>query len=158
MTSSWNWAPRGGQGIWRYGTPLLRSLSTLAPFLTVLLIVLEFHMISGTLASSQGVLFDLPESGIAEGEPTGLVAIVIPKGRESLVFFDDARYLLGDASSLAGFADHLADRIRRSDRKNLLVLADRLVPGGDLMSLAAIARKGGAERILFAEKRKGDNE
>ena len=36
--------------------------------------------------------------------------------------------------------------------KTLLVLADRRISGGDLMKFAAVARRNGVARILFAGK------
>ena len=68
-------------------------------------------------------------------------------------FFDDSRFMLGDAASAQAFAEQLGERLSRTGRKSLLVLADRRTSGGDLMEFAAIARKSGVEKVLFAEKR-----
>ena len=43
----------------------------------------------------------------------------------------------------------------RLDRKTLLVLADRRVATGEIMKIAALARRSGVESVLFAEKRAG---
>ena len=74
---------------------------------------------------------------------------------ETLVFFDDARYTMGDDSSAAAFGAHLEDRVAKSNRKTLLVLADRRVATGELMKIAAMARRSGVGSVLFAEKRAG---
>ena len=76
----------------------------------------------------------------------------LTKGK-TLVFFDDSRYVLDDVSSSRALAEHLAERVARSESKTLLVLADRRVHGGDLMDLAAVAKRGGATKVLFAQKR-----
>ena len=107
----------------------------------------------GTLTYAKGTLFGLPDAGLAEGEATGLVALAIPHAHETLVFFDDSRYVLDDAASMRAFGEHLSERVARSESKTLLVLADRRIRGGDLMDLAAVAKKGGAAKILFAQKR-----
>lgn len=150
--SPWGWRPQRAEGIWRHGPNGFKPLVAAAPYLTVLLLLAMLWVVGGTLTAAKGVLFDLPEAGLSEGEPTKLVALVMPLRRETLVFFDDSRYVLGDASSSAALARHLSDRLARVNRRTLLVLADRRVAGGELMELAALARKGGAERILFAEK------
>lgn len=156
--SPWGWKPERSAGVWRYGSPAMRPLVAAAPWLTVGLLLLMFHFIGGTLTAERGVLFDLPDAGLADGEATGLVALVIPMASETLVFFDDSRYLLGDQTSVAAFSEHLAERISKTERKTLLVLADRRVAGGELMRLAEIARGGGAGKVLFAEKKTGAEE
>lgn len=134
----------------------IRPISTAIPWVTVLLLLLMLYMVGGTFTAAEGVLFDLPDAASADDEASGLVALVLPMPRETLVFFDDARYTLGDRVSTAAFGDHLLDRVSKVERKTLLVLADRRIAAGDLMKVAAIARKSGVERVLFAEKKQGE--
>lgn len=136
----------------------MKPLAASFPWVTLALLVLMIHMISGTLTSAKGVLFDLPEGGREDGEATRLVALVMPVTGETLVFFDDARYKLGERASAEKLTEQFQLSAKHSPRKTLLVLADRRVAGGELMKLAAIARKGGIERILFAEKKSEVNE
>ena len=84
-----------------------------------------------------------------------VVALVMSKQRETLVFFDDGRYTLGDEVSAAAFGEHLGDRASKVERKTLLVLADRRVASGELMKLSGIVRRSGINRVLFAEKSAG---
>ena len=156
--SPWGWSPERSRGVWRHGPGWMKPFVAAAPWLTIGVLLMTFHFIGNEMSVSKGVLFDLPAEGVGEGEATGLVALVLPKGHETLVFFDDSRYLLGDAASVDVLRGHLADRAGRVTRKTLLVLADRRVAGGDLMKLASVARKGGLDRVLFAEKRKGRTE
>ena len=151
--NSWQWSSARDDGIWRHGAPWARPLFAAVPWLTLLVLCMLFWMVGGTLTSSKGVLFDLPAAGLGDGEATDMVALVMPVERETMVFFDDSRFMLGDASSAQAFAEQLAERSSRTGRKTLLVLADRRVVGGDLMKFAAIARKSGVDRVLFAEKR-----
>lgn len=153
MTAPFGWQPKRTEGIWRYGAPSLRPFVASAPWLTVGLLLLMFHLIGGTLVAEKGVLFDLPEPGLAEGEATGPVALIVPVARETLVFFDDARYTLGDAASAAALAEHFSDAFAESRCKTLLSLADRRVSSGDLMRFAALARMSGVGKVLFAEKK-----
>ena len=151
--SPWGWTPERTSGIWRHGAGWLRPFAAAVPWVTVLLLLLMLHVASGTLTYAKGTLFGLPDAGLAEGEATGLVALAIPHAHETLVFFDDSRYVLDDAASMRAFGAHLSERVARSESKTLLVLADRRIRGGDLMDLAAVAKKGGAAKILFAQKR-----
>ena len=140
-------------GIWRHGAGWLRPFVAAAPYVTVGLLLLMLYMVGGTLTAEKGLLFDLPEGEAGEGAQTDLVALVMPLRRETVVFFDDSRYVLGDAASLRSFGEQLEDRIAGRESKALLVLADRRVTGGELMALASVARQSGAARILFAAKR-----
>lgn len=151
--SPWGWSPERSQGIWRYGAVWLKPFVAAAPWLTVVLLLVMIHLVGGTFTAAKGVLFDLPAGQLAEGEATGLVALVMPTDHETLVFFDDSRYLLGDDASAATLREHLSESVRHTGDKTLLVLADRRVAGGDLMKLSGIARNGGVEKVLFAEKR-----
>ena len=151
--SPWGWTPERTQGIWRHGAGWLRPFAAAAPWLTVLVLVLMLHVVGGTLTAAKGTLFDLPDEGLEEGEATGLVALAIPHAHETLVFFDDSRYVLDDAVSMRAFGEHLSERVARSESKTLLVLADRRIHGGDLMDIASIAKKGGVAKVLFAQKR-----
>ena len=156
--SPWGWTPERTAGIWRHGAGWLRPFAAAAPWLTLLFLLLMMHFVAGTLTAAKGTLFSLPADGLAEGEATGLVALAIPHAHETLVFFDDSRYLLGDESSLRTLGENLAARVEKSATKTLLVLADRRVAGGELMKFAAVARRGGVGRILFAEKKAGPQE
>ncbi len=155
---SWGWNPRRTEGIWRHGLPAIRPFVAAAPWLAVMLLLVMFHLLDGELVAAKGVLFDLPDPGVTGGEASGLVALVLPMHHETLVFFDDARYMLSDGASAAAFSRHLAERAARTDRKTMLVLADRRVAGGELMKMASIARRSGVGRVLFAEKREGERE
>lgn len=156
--SPWGWSPERTQGIWRYGAPWMRPFAAAVPWLTIGLLLLLMHFVGGTFTSAKGVLFDLPEAGLAEGEATELVALVMPMPHETLVFFDDSRYVLGDTSSAAALREHLAERLGRTANRTMLVLADRRVSGGELMKFATIARRGGVSKVLFAERKAGGQE
>lgn len=151
--NGWEWMPERTQGIWRHGAPCLKPLAAAAPFLSVLLLLLQFHLSGGTFTTAKGVLFDLPAPGIAEGESTDLTALMMAMPLKTLVFFDDSRYILGDDASVKAFGEHLAERIGKTENKTLLVLADRRVEGGELMKFAAVVRRHGVSRVLFAEKK-----
>jgi len=156
--SPWGWSPERTEGVWRHGAKWMKPVMAAVPWLTVFLLMMMLYMVAGTFTHAKGVLFDLPEGTLVDGEATGLVALVMPTEHETLVFFDDSRYLLGDTASDQTLRDHFAESVRKSGDKTLLVLADRRVSGGELFKFAAIARKGGVEKVLFAEKRQETSE
>lgn len=151
--SPWGWKPERQQGIWRYGAGWMKPFLAAVPWITVGLLLLMIHLMGGTMTEAKGVLFDLPDAGLEDGEATGLVALVMPTAHETMVFFDDSRYMLGDSASAISLCEHFSESVRKSGDRTLLVLADRRVPCGELMRLSSIARKGGFEKLLFAEKK-----
>lgn len=150
--SQWKWTPERNLGIWRHGAVWMRPFVAAMPYLTVLTLLLMMYFIGGTLTSSRGVLFDLPDGGVALGEDADLVALVMPISHDMTVFFDDSRYLMGDGSSMRSFGENLAECVGRSERKSLLVLADRRVSMSCLMELVTLAKRSGVEKVLLSGK------
>ena len=153
--SQWGWTPARNLGVWRYGAGWIRPIAAAIPYLTVGLLLLMMQMIGGTLTAYKGVLFDLPDGDFADGDSQGLVALVMPVQRETMVVFDDVRYLLGDAASMRSFAESLADSTERREGKSLLILADRRVSTGHLMEVVSAAKRSGVSKVLLAGKRGG---
>ena len=153
--SQWGWIPERNLGVWRYGAGWIRPVAAAIPYLTIGLLLLMMQMVGGTLTACKGVLFDLPDGDFTDGDSQGMVALVMPVQRETMVVFDDVRYLLGDAASMRSFADSLADSTERREGKSLLILADRRVSTGHLMEVVSAAKRSGVSKILLAGKRGG---
>lgn len=151
--SPWGWTPARSPGIWRHGAAWLRPAVAAVPYLTVGLLLILLRFVSGTLTAAEGTLFELPDATPTDVVGEAPVALMMPIPRDTLVFFDDTRYLMGDEASLRALGEQLASRFARRAGGALLVLADRRVAGGELMRLAALAKANGVARILFAEKR-----
>lgn len=136
-----------------------RYLSQTAPWLTLLLTAVLFVFLQGTLSPVPSLLFDLPEAGAADSAKPGLVALLIPgdiEGAEedgTLVYFDDARYVLSDPLSLDEFSDRLGDRAIETKCGVLTLLTDKRVPTGDVMKIMALAKSARLLHVQLAEKR-----
>ena len=154
MKSGWGWSLRPGNDSSRRGVGVewLRPTVAAAPWITIGVLLLMMYFASGTMIASEGVLFDLPEADFTDGESTSLVALALPMQRQTLLFFDDARFVLDDAHSMDAFSAQLAEQAEKRREKTLLILADRRILTGELMNLAMRAKKSGIERILFAER------
>ena len=156
--SQWGWTPARNLGIWRYGAGWSRPIAAAIPYLTVCLLLIMMHMVGGTMTSCRGVLFELPDGVQSDGEASELVALVMPVQHETMIVFDDARYLLGDAASLRSFVEDLSGSAERRAGKSLLILADRRVSTGHLMEVVSAAKRSGVGKILLAGKREDDAE
>ena len=156
--SQWGWTPARNLGIWRYGAGWSRPIAAAIPYLTVCLLLIMMHMVGGTMTSCRGVLFDLPAGAQSDGEASELVALVMPVQHETMIVFDDARYLLGDAASMRSFGEDLSGSVERRTGKSLLILADRRVSTGHLMEVVSAAKRSGVGKVLLAGKREDDVE
>lgn len=151
--NGWGWMSGRRGGDIRAASAWFRAFSVVVPFATVGLLLIMLHVVGGTLTTAEGVLFDLPETGVGDEAATDSVALLVPLRHETLVYFDDSRYAIGSAASMRSLEERLRVRFARGENKTLLVLADRRVSCGDLMEFAARARRNGVGRVLFAEKR-----
>ena len=152
----WGWNSARSRGFRSAGLPWLQPYVASVPWITVGLLFLLICRVGDTFTRAKGVAFDLPSAtGAPEGAVTQLVARVMPDPQETktLVFFDDARYVLGDQASEAAFVSQLSERSSKTGDRTLLLLADRRVAGGELMRLAALAKGTGIDRLLFAERK-----
>ena len=156
--SQWGWTPARNLGLWRYGAGWSRPIAAAIPYLTVCLLLIMMHMIGGTMTSCRGVLFDLPDGVQPDGEASELVALVMPVQHETMIVFDDARYLLGDAASMRSFGEDLSGSVERRTGKSLLILADRRVSTGHLMEVVSAAKRSGVGKVLLAGKQEDDAE
>lgn len=136
-----------------------RHLSQTAPWLTLLLTAVLFVFLLGTLSPAPSLLFDLPEAGAADSAKPGLVALLIPgdiEGAEddgTLIYFDDARYVMSDPSSMDEFSNRLGDRAIETKCGILTLLTDRRVPAGDVMRIMSLAKAARLLHVQLAEKR-----
>lgn len=155
--NGWGWTPDRADVRRFPGSGWLQAAAFAAPFVTVGLLLVMMHMIGGTMTAATGVLFELPDAEIGDEAVPGAVAVVVPMRRETIVFFDDSRYVLGNGESMRRLEERMSARLARPDGKSLLLLADRRVSCADLTSLAQIARRSGAEKLLVAERRGGES-
>lgn len=153
--SSWNWITPRPAGLSKYGPRWLKPMAFAVPWITVMLLFLMLYIISGTLTTARGVIFELPEGDVLEGSASPLVALVVPSSRDTLVFFDDARYSLRDRESVAALGEHFANRVMKVEDRTLVVMADSRVNGGEMARIATVARASGVRRLLFANQEKG---
>jgi len=138
-----------------------RHLVQIAPWLTLVLLMIMYQFLHAALAPAPAVSFELPEAGAAESAAPGLVALVMmgdangAQGEGTLLFFDDDRYVLSSPASMEEFAARLGTRASGTKCNVLTLLCDHRVPTGDVMRIMAIARRQGLLHVQLAEKREG---
>jgi hypothetical protein len=130
---------------------------TAAPWITLLLNLALVWIIGERLRIQPGVVFELPSAPFREGMHQGLTVVMLPVSRpsgqnETLVFFEDEPYNISNTPQPKRLGDALRNRALRETRRELLLLADRRVPHGDVMAIVELARSVGIQRVNVALK------
>ena len=133
-----------------------QGLVSAAPWINVLLLIVLFALIESRLALQPGVVVDLPRAPFREGLRYGLTAVMIPvprtNGLETLVFFDDDRYMIDTAERREKLAERISQRAALEPRREILLLADRRIPHGDVIAVVNLAREAGVSRVNVSIK------
>ena len=69
-----------------------------------------------------------------------------------MIFFDDDRYVAQDADQMVLLSERVKGRVALSANRELLLLADKRVPHGDVMRFVNAMREAGVQRVNVAEK------
>ena len=155
---TWGWRRVRNEGIWKYGPGWAKPLVAAAPWITVCLLVMMFYVISGNYVSRPGTVFDLPSGKTSADLHPEHVALMlsVPRetagGTETLVYFDDARYVLSDEASVRLLTGRLAELVGAASRRELLLMCDRRVSHGEVMKFTDIARRAGVAMVQVAER------
>lgn len=155
----WRWRQARSEGIWHHGTRWTKPLFAAAPWVTLVLLLVMFNMIGDRLVAAPGVVFDLPEPVGRQAAVPGFTMLALPAANlgesgGTLVFFDDARFVLDDSQSVESLRGELEKRVQARDAPaTMLVLADRRVSSGNLLQIVGIARRAGMTHVQIAEKR-----
>ena len=133
-----------------------RALFAAAPWISLLLLAVLLLVVGNRILVQPGVLFDLPRAPFREGMRYGLTAVMIPvartNGQETLVFFDDEPFDLGVAARQELLAARIRSRVSLEPRREILLLADRRIPHGDVMTVVNLAREAGVNRVNVSTK------
>jgi len=133
-----------------------RALFAAAPWVNLVLLVVLLLVVGERILVRPGVVFDLPSAPFHEGMRYGLTAVMIPvartNGQETLVFFDDEPFNLGLAARQEQLALRIRTCVEKEPRHEILLLADRRIPHGDVMIVVNLAREAGVSRVNVATK------
>lgn len=155
---SWSRLIRRHRSIYRFGGVWAQALLASVPWIDALIVVVLLLAVNQRMVVSPGVLFDLPRAQLREGMHAGLTALMIsvardlPGADETLVFFDDDRYLTQDAEQMAVLSERVKSRVALGVRRDMLLLADKRVPHGDVVRFVNAVREAGVQRVNVAEK------
>lgn len=154
----WSRLVRRHRTVYRFGGVWAHALLSMVPWLDCVIIVVLLLLVKRQTVISPGVVFDLPRATFREGMYAGLTALMItvardtPGGEETLIFFDDDRYSTQDAEQMSVLTERVKSRVALGARNELLLLADKRVPHGDVVRFVNAVREAGVQRVNVAEK------
>lgn len=128
-----------------------RALFAAAPWINLVLLVVLFLAVGNRVLVRPGVVFDLPRAPFREGMVDGLSVYMVPASRtngpETMVYFDDDPFKLGVAAERSNLVTRIYNRVALEPRREILLLADRRIPHGDVMTVVNLAREAGVSRV-----------
>jgi len=154
----WSRQIRRHRTVYRFGGAWAFALLSAVPWVNGLILVALVAFVHDRMVVSPGVVFDLPRDTFREGTYAGLTALMIPVARdtaggdETLIFFDDDRYSSQDAEQMGALTERVRSRVAMGVRRELLLLADKRVPHGDVIRFVNAVREAGVQRVNVAEK------
>ncbi len=128
-------------------------------WIDALVITVLLLFVNSRMTITPGMVFDLPEAPLRGGAHiTALTAVMIPvvrdvsSGSETLVFFDDERFSMIDENWEQRLTAKVRDRIQASSKRDMLLLADKNIPHGDVIRLVNVVKEAGVHRVNVGEK------
>jgi biopolymer transport protein ExbD len=157
LTAQWGaWSADGLRTRFRPRSRIGQAFLQIVPWVDFGVVMLLFLALSQRLTLRPGVMFDLPRAAFREGLHRGPSLVMISaqraQGAETLIFFDDVRYQLDEPANVEVLRAELARAALRPAGRQLLLLADRRVPHGDVVTLVNLARAVGVQRVNVAVK------
>jgi len=142
----------------RFGNRWFQNFSGGIPWIDSVIIIVLLLAVNHRLTIVPGMVFDLPAAPLRGGTHNALNAVMVPvvqdvsRGSETLIFFDDERFSMNDEELLLRLSEKVRNRIQASSNHDLLLLADKNIPHGDVIRFVNIVREAGVRRVNVGEK------
>lgn len=156
---SWSWVVKKHRSVHtRFDNRWFQGFSGGIPWIDAIIIIVLLLSVNKQLTIVPGMVFELPAAPLRGGTHSALTAVMVPvvqdlsSGSETLVFFDDERFSMNDEELLLRLATKVRNRIQASSNHDLLLLADKKIPHGDVIRFVNIVREAGVSRVNVAEK------
>jgi biopolymer transport protein ExbD len=144
---------------------LNRGLVTMAPWMDALLLVLFFLLVTSRFVLQPGLSIHLPAGPFSNGaSPYGLLGVVVVqetadgKGVEEILYFDDARFVLGQPAALEKLKKALTLGAQHKPGQAMVIEADQMVRHGTVVSLINLAAAAGIPDVVVATRPGGVGE
>lgn len=132
-----------------------QGLISAAPWLNIVLLVIFFILVESRIVIQPGVIVNLPTAPFSNGSVPALTAVILATpdhtgSSDTMVFFDDDRFLMDTPAHRQNLAARLTHAIRTRNTETLVLYADQHIPHGVVMDLTELARSAGIRKINMA--------
>jgi biopolymer transport protein ExbD len=152
------WRRPGLRDRYRIENRLCRGLVVTAPWISAVLLVVGYLLLTSPFVLQPGVIIQLPEAPFTSGSPYGHRLAILsletpaPGVREEIVFFEDERFLMKDPSQQARLGKALTAACRERPEASLIVEADARVQHGTLVRIFTMATEAGIKSLNLATR------
>lgn len=134
-------------------TPIWRGFVSAVPWINAGAIFVLVILLSNGVLVVPGTVVELPQENVTEGMLRGQFMLLMPVERggteQTLLFFDEERYVLSDEEQMRRFAGRVRTGVKN---KEVNLLADRKICQGEVMQVVQILKKSGVKRVNIVEK------
>lgn len=129
-----------------------QGLVSVAPWLSVVLLLLTFLVVGSQVLVQPGVVLDLPSGPFNDGFHSRWLVVVMSApapggGRNEVVFFDDRRFVVGRNEDMALLRRAFDEKRMKQADPSMVIQADQSVGFGTVMQIVNIAREAGVKRV-----------
>lgn len=133
-----------------------QGLVSMGPWIDIVLLIIFFLLLNSKLVLQPGTVVELPRARFRDGTHSGMVAVVLSvsgtsqRDGEDIVFFDDERFLFGNAEQKRNLQQAFAKRTRERPDTGLIIQADKNVAYGTVVDIMNMALDVGVEQVNLA--------
>ena len=134
------------------------ALATIAPWVSVTLLVVFYLGLSQSFVLQPGIRVELPTAPFTDGTRHGHDIVVLApepqagKAREELVFFDDQRFMVREAAQMDALRAALARATHERPALPVVIEADAAVRHGTTVRLFNMAQEAGSREVHLATR------
>jgi len=136
----------------------LNVVVTIAPWISVFLIVISFLSLESRVAVQKGMTLEVPELPADNYIKPEMVAVIVMSAGVSsaeqggVVFFDNERFAINRMDHLNKLKKRLHERSQLSVANQLVLLIDESVNYKVIATLIKTAREAGIKKIVFSSR------
>ncbi len=129
-----------------------QGLISLAPWFSVILLLMMFLVVGSQVLVQPGVVLQLPSAPFTDGFHSRWLVVVMSAPasggrRDEVVFFDDRRFVAGDPRDMVLLRRAFDEKRARQADPSMVIQADQSVDFGTVMQIVNIAREAGVKRV-----------
>lgn len=150
-----NWSVEGLRTRFKPRSRVSGLFLQVVPWIDIVLVAALAYFACNRTTIQHGKTFELPKATTREGLLENAIPVIMlltADGGDTLVFVGDDRLELDDAGFPFKLKERIRDRMHLTNVHDMLLMADRRIPHGDVIRLVNLARESGISRVSVSVK------